>query len=84
MKILFDEDAPHPLMGSLADHDIRTVADMEWTSIKNGELLNRVEAEHFDVFLTGDKNIPKQQDLTGRPFAVLILTAINWTVIRET
>jgi hypothetical protein len=41
-----------------------------------------LEREAFDVFLTGDKNMPHQQPLAGRPFAVLILSAINWPVIR--
>jgi hypothetical protein len=34
------------------------------------------------VFLTGDKNMQYQQPLAGRPFAVLIMSAINWPVIR--
>ena len=38
--------------------------------------------ERFDVFLTGDKNMEKQQRLEGRSFAVLIMSAINWPVVR--
>jgi len=45
-------------------------------------LLALLEREGFDVFLTGDKNIQYQQPLAGRPFAVPILPAINWPVIR--
>jgi hypothetical protein len=55
---------------------------MQWGGIKNGELLTLIERERFDVFLTGDKNMDKQQRLEGRPFAVLIMSAINWPVIR--
>lgn len=44
--------------------------------------LTLIEREGFDVFLTGDKNIDKQQRLEGRLFAVLIMSAINWPVIR--
>ncbi len=43
----------------------------------------RDEREHFEVFLTGDKNMDKQQRLEGRTFAVLIRSAINWPVIRQ-
>jgi hypothetical protein len=32
--------------------------------------------------LTGDKNMDKQQRLEVRPFAVLIMSAINWPVVR--
>lgn len=83
MKVLFDEDVPHPLVRALRGHRVQTVAGMGWGGIENGELLKRLEMYGFDVFLTGDKNLPKQQDLSTRPFAVLVLSAINWTVIKH-
>ena len=49
---------------------------------KTVQLLTLIEREGFDVFLTGDKNMHSQQRLEGRPFAVLIMSAINWPVIR--
>lgn len=83
MRVLLDEDVPHPLVRALPDHDVRTVAGLGWSGIKNGELLNLVDKNQFDVFLTGDKNLRKQQRLKNRPFAVVVLSAINWTVIRK-
>jgi hypothetical protein len=56
---------------------------LQWGGVKNGVLLQLIERERFDVFLTGDKNIPKQQQLEGRPFAVLIMSAINWPVVKR-
>ena len=50
--------------------------------MKNGELLALVERSGFQVFLTGDKNMQNQQQLEGRSFAVLIMSAVNWPVIR--
>jgi predicted nuclease of predicted toxin-antitoxin system len=82
LKVLFDEDVPGKLARFFPEHEIHTVVSMQWGGIKNGELLTLVERERFDVFLTGDKNMDKQQRLVGRPFAVLILSAINWPVIR--
>ncbi len=41
------------------------------------------ERERFDVFLTGDENMHKQLRLEGRPLGVLILSAIDWPVIRS-
>jgi predicted nuclease of predicted toxin-antitoxin system len=82
LKVLFDEDVPAKLARFLPQHEIHTVVSMRWGGIKNGALLNLIERERFDVFLTGDKNMEKQQRLEGRPFAVLILSAINWPVIR--
>jgi hypothetical protein len=55
---------------------------MQWGGVKSGALLTLNERECFDVFLTGDKNMENQQRLEGRPFAVLIMSAINWPVVR--
>ena len=82
MKIFFDEDVPRKLARSLSQYDIHTVVSMQWGGVKNGELLALIEREGFDVFVTGDKNMLSQQRLEGRPFAVLIMSAINWPVIR--
>ena len=82
MKVFFDEDVPHKLARSLPQHEIHTVVSMQWGGIKNGALLTLIERERFNVFLTGDKNMESQQRLEGRPFAVLIMSAINWPVVR--
>ena len=83
MKVLFDEDVPRKLARSLPLHEIHTVASMQWGGLKNGELLTPIERERFDVFLTGDKNMENQQRLEGRPFALLIMSAINWPIVRQ-
>lgn len=82
MKVLFDEDVPRKLARSLPRHEIHTVVSMQWGGIKNGVLLTLIERESFDVFLTGDKNMENQQRLEGHPFAVLVMSAINWPVVR--
>lgn len=82
MKVLFDEDVPAKLTRALPRHEIHTVVSMQWGGIKNGALLTLIERERFEVFLTGDKNMGKQQRLEGRPFAVPIMSAINWPVVR--
>ena len=82
MKVLFDEDVPRKLIRFLPQHEIRTVVSMEWGAIKNGALLVLIEREGFQVFLTGDKNMETQQRLEDRLFAVLVMSAINWPVVR--
>ena len=82
MRVFFDEDVPRKLARYLPQHEIHTVAGMQWGGITNGALLKLIEREGFKVFLTGDKNMEKQQRLEGRPFAVLIMSAINWPVVR--
>jgi predicted nuclease of predicted toxin-antitoxin system len=81
LKILFDEDLQGRLARSLPQHEIHTVVTMEWGGIKNGALLKLIEGEGFHVFLTGDQNMQNQQQFEGRPFAVLVMSAINWPVI---
>jgi hypothetical protein len=70
------------LARSLPRHEIHTVVSMQWGGIKNGALLTLIEREGFNVFLTGDKNMESQQRLEGRLFAVLIMSAINWPVVK--
>jgi predicted nuclease of predicted toxin-antitoxin system len=82
LKVLFDEDVPGKLARCLPRHEIHTVVSLQWGGITNGALLKLIERERFDVFLTGDKNMNKQQQLGGRPFAVLIMSAINWPVVK--
>jgi predicted nuclease of predicted toxin-antitoxin system len=81
-KISFDEDVPRKLVRFLPQYDIQTVVTMQWGGIKNGALLQLIEQHRFDVFLTGDKNMPNQQQLVGRPFAVLIMSTINWPLFK--
>jgi len=81
LKVFFDEDVPRKLARFLPHHEVETVVSMGWGSVKNGALLKLIEQEGFQVFLTGDKNMSSQQRLDGRPFAVLVMSAINWPVI---
>ena len=45
---------------------------MGWAGLRNGELLDRAE-DLFDVFVTADKNLRYQQNLSGRKLAILVL-----------
>ena len=73
---------PRKLARFLPGHEIHTVVSMRWGGIKNGALLKLIGREGFNVFLTGDKNMENQQRLAGLSFAVLVMSAINWPVIR--
>ena len=50
------------------------MVEMGWTGIKNGELL-RLAASDFDAFITADKNLQYQQNLSALPIAVVVLHA---------
>jgi hypothetical protein len=47
---------------------------MGWADLDDGPLLN-VMAGRFDVLVTADKSLPKQQHISDRPLAVVILRA---------
>jgi hypothetical protein len=47
---------------------------MDWTTIKNGALLT-LASQHFDVFVTVDRNLSFQQNLDSFSIAVIVLQA---------
>ena len=58
----------------LVGHEATTVPKSGWAGIKNGKLL-ALAATKFDVFLTADRNIEFQQNLSALPIAILIILA---------
>jgi predicted nuclease of predicted toxin-antitoxin system len=74
MRILLDESLPGRLRRELSGHSVRTVSEMGWSALENGELLRRA-ADQFDVVLTADQNLQFQQNLGTLPLAVAVLVA---------
>ena len=74
MKILLDECLPKRLAHLLTGHEVITVRQMNWLGLSNGRLL-AVANSQFEVFVTVDKNLVRQQDLTGLRIAVIVLRA---------
>jgi hypothetical protein len=74
VRLLLDESLPRPLADLLTGHEVRTVSQVGWASLTNGELLRHAASE-FDVLLTADQNIEYQQNLKTLPIAVVVLIA---------
>jgi predicted nuclease of predicted toxin-antitoxin system len=74
VRIFLDECVDWRLARDITGHDVRSARDMNWRGIKNGELLARA-AREFDVFVSVDRNLSMQQNLSGLPIAVLVLRA---------
>ena len=51
MRVLLDESLPRPLAKLLVRHEVRTVVEVAWASVENGELLRRASGA-FDVLIT--------------------------------
>ena len=74
MRILLDECVDRRLAKDIPQHDVKTVSQMGWSGVKNGHLLTLAEKE-FDAFVTVDRNLSFQQNLSQYNIAVLVLKA---------
>ena len=74
MNILLDECVPARFARSLSGHSVTTVQRRGWAGIENGDLLALAEKE-FDAFITVDRKLSVQQDLTKFRIPVLLVHA---------
>jgi Domain of unknown function (DUF5615) len=74
VRVLLDECVDWRLSRHIVGHEVKTARQMGWSTVKNGELL-ALAADHFDVFVTVDRNLAFQQNLTALPIAVIVLEA---------
>ena len=75
MKVLLDECLPRKLKYALPEHECQTTPEAGFANKKNGVLLSLAETAGFDLFLTMDKGIEYQQNLTGRTIAIVAVRA---------
>ena len=57
-----------PLRQALMRHEVTTAYERDWSSLKNGELLDAAEKQGFEVLVTTDLN------LKSRRIAILVLS----------
>ena len=82
MRVLFDHSTPAPLRGYLKGHSITEARERRWDRLANGDLLSAAEAAGFEVFVTADKNLRYQQNLTVRNLAIVVIGNAQWRVLR--
>ena len=84
MRILFDHNVPVGVRLFLANHEVRTIVEMNWPpQLENGELLQAAVSALFDVLVTSDQHIRHQQNLRGRRLALVVLGSNIWRIVRE-
>jgi hypothetical protein len=72
--MLIDENLPLKFKEDFGDkHEVFSARDMNWQGKKNGELLGLMIEAGFDGFVTMDKNLPHQQNLTKFPMTIFVL-----------
>ena len=74
MRLLLDECVPRALRNDVPGHEVKTVAEVGWAGVMNGELLRRAAAE-FDLLITVDRNLEYQQSFAGLSLAVIVIHA---------
>jgi len=71
---IFDEGVPRGLLSLLAEKGCDVSAfSKAWKGTGNGELMRLIGEAGFDCLVTGDKNLPYQQNLAVLPFSVVVL-----------
>lgn len=70
MTVILDENLPVDLRHLLTEFSVVTVLYQGWSGVQNGELIKLIDGQ-FDVFITGDKKLRYQQNLTGRQIAII-------------
>lgn len=75
MRVLLDENIPRKLRQLFETGvEVVTVGYLGWKGKKNGELL-RIAQNEFDAFITMDKGIPHQQNLSNLKIGIVLLKA---------
>jgi hypothetical protein len=67
-----DECIDRRLAKEFVGYEVKTVPQMGWAGINDGQLLVLAEAK-FDVFITVDRNLSFQQNLPQFGIAVIVL-----------
>jgi len=75
MKVLLDECLPVDFRHSFLEHETHTVVWAGLKGKKNGEFLREADAAGYDVLVTIDQAIPRQQRDPGRRLSILVLRA---------
>jgi hypothetical protein len=82
VKILLDECTPRVVKRRLPGRNVSTVQEVGWGGLTNGALLAAADAR-FDVFITTDKNLRHQQNLSKLKLAVMLLPSNRVPVIES-
>jgi predicted nuclease of predicted toxin-antitoxin system len=72
VRILIDECVHVGVKDAFSEHTVQTVSEMGWRSIKDAPLLV-VAQDQFDVFVTIDRNLERQQNLAKLRMGIVVV-----------
>lgn len=61
---------------------METAFERGWSQLRNSALLDRAEADGYQLLVTTDQSLRYQQDLANRELAILVLMSTAWPRIR--
>ena len=76
MRVLLDECVPSRLKKAFPGHAVKTVTEAGWRTSKDGPLLEFAEGR-FDVFVTVDRRLETENDLSGFGLGFIIARVPN-------
>ena len=82
MRILFDQGTPVPLRKYLTEHSVTIAYEEGWSNLSNGDLLKSAEDKGYQIFVTTDRNLRYQQNLSDRQMAIVVFLSTSWPKIR--
>jgi hypothetical protein len=77
MRILFDQGTPVPLRQYLIEHSVTTAYEEGWSNLSNGDLLKSSEDKGYQIFVTTDRNLRYQENLSDRQIAIVVLLSTS-------
>jgi predicted nuclease of predicted toxin-antitoxin system len=76
VRILLDECVPARLKKAFPGHAVQSVTQTDWRTSKDGPLLSFAQ-DRFDIFVTVDRRLEKQNDLSKFKLGFIIARVPN-------
>lgn len=75
-RVLLDECVPAKLRREIPGYEVRAVREYGWAGKLNGELLRAANAD-FQAFVTVDRNLVHQQNVSALDLSIVVLVALS-------
>jgi hypothetical protein len=75
MRVLLDHCVDYRFKNYLIGHDVQATKELGLERLANGKLLAAAEERGFQVFVTTDKNLRHQQNISKLNLAVITLAS---------
>lgn len=74
-KAVLDENLAISLAARFSSNEITVEAiPAEWRGLKNGRLIKEIENSEYRIFISADRKLPFEQNITGSQTAFVILS----------